>query len=163
MVQSGAITVKSGAKGDLNMLYGRYEHTIDSKNRVFVPAKYKEALGDSFKLSHNGFNKCILVYSNEEWQKYEETLASYPPTEFEDYIREVYSNTVDVQIDAQGRIVIPNYLKEKLKVNEDSVIKNLAILGVGTHLEIWSVEGYDQKSKKVDMENIRNLMIQRKL
>ena len=57
------------------MLYGRYEHTIDSKNRVFVPAKYKEALGESFKLSHNGFNKCILVYSNEEWQKYEEKLG----------------------------------------------------------------------------------------
>ena len=68
------------------MLYGRYEHTIDSKNRVFVPAKYKDALGDSFKLSHNGFNKCILVYSNEEWAKYEEKLASFPPTEFEDYI-----------------------------------------------------------------------------
>ena len=57
------------------MLYGRYEHTIDSKNRVFVPAKYKDTLGDSFKLSYNGFNRCILVYSNEEWQKYEEKLA----------------------------------------------------------------------------------------
>ena len=78
------------------MLYGRYDHVIDSKNRVFVPAKYKEALGDSFKLSHNGFNKCILVYSNEEWAKYEERLSSYPQTEFEDYIREVYSNTVDI-------------------------------------------------------------------
>ena len=145
------------------MLYGRYEHTIDAKNRVFVPAKYKEALGDSFKLSHNGFNKCILVYSNEEWQKYEEKLATFPPTEFEDYIREVYSNTVDVQIDTQGRIVIPSFLKDKLKVNDEAVVKNLAILGVGTHLEIWAVEGFEEKKKKVDMDNIRNLMIQMKL
>lgn len=145
------------------MLYGRYDHVIDSKNRVFVPAKYKEALGDSFKLSHNGFNKCILVYSNEEWAKYEERLSSYPQTEFEDYIREVYSNTVDVQIDSQGRIVIPNYLKEKLKIDKEAVIKNLAILGVGNHLEIWAVEGIEEKNKKVDMDKIKNLMIQMKL
>ena len=155
--------MKSGAKGVRIMLYGRYEHTIDSKNRLFVPAKYKEALGDSFKLSHNGFNKCILVYSNEEWAKYEEKLATFPPTEFEDYIREVYSNTVDVQVDAQGRIIIPNFLKEKRKVSDEAVIKNLAILGVGNHLEIWAVEGFEEKKKKVDMENIRNLMIQMKL
>ena len=145
------------------MLYGRYEHTIDSKNRVFVPAKYKEALGDSFKLSYNGFNRCILVYSDEEWQKYEEKLATYPPTEFEDYIREIYSNTVDVQLDTQGRIVIPNFLKEKLKVTSDATVKNLAILGVGTHLEIWSVEGFEAKNKTVDMDNIKKLMIQMKL
>ena len=145
------------------MLYGRYDHVIDSKNRVFVPAKYKEALGDSFKLSHNGFNRCILVYSNAEWAKYEEILATYPPTEFEDYIREVYSNTVDVQIDSQGRIVIPNYLKEKLKIDKDSVIKNLAILGVGNHLEIWAAEGIEEKNKKVDMDRIKSLMIQMKL
>ena len=144
------------------MLYGRYEHTIDAKNRVFVPAKYKEALGDSFKLSHNGMNNCILVYSNDEWKKYEEQLATLPSIEFEDYIREVYSNTVDVQIDSQGRIVIPNYLKEKLKITEESVVKNLAILGVGTHLEIWALEGIEAKNKKVDMDNIRKMMIQMK-
>ena len=43
------------------------------------------------------------------------------------------------------------------------MVKNLAILGVGTHLEIWAVEGFEEKKKKVDMENIRNLMIQMKL
>ena len=145
------------------MLYGRYEHTIDSKNRVFVPAKYKDTLGDSCKLSYNGFNRCILVCSNEEWQKYEEKLATYPPTEFEDYIREVYSNTVDVQLDAQGRIVIPNFLKEKLKVNSTAIVKNLAILGVSSDMEIWAVEGFKEKNKTLDMDNIKKLMIQMKL
>lgn len=144
------------------MLYGQYEHTIDAKNRVFVPAKYKEALGDSFKLSNNGFNNCILVYSNDEWEKFVNKINEFPSLEIEDFIREVFSNTVDVQIDSQGRIVIPNFLKEKLKVNEDSLVKNLLILGVGNHLEIWTREGLATKKKGVDMSHIKDLMIQMK-
>ena len=56
------------------MLYGRYEHTVDAKNRMFVPAKFKDELGSSFKLTYNDFNKCILVYSDMEWAKYEEKI-----------------------------------------------------------------------------------------
>ena len=145
------------------MLYGRYDHTIDSKNRVFVPAKYKDSLGESFILSSNGFNKCILVYSNEEWRKYEEKLVEQSQTEADDIFREVFSNTVDVQLDSQGRIVIPSYLKEKLKVDEETPIKNLVILGVGTHLEIWSEEGYAEKCRSLDREKMKKDMIQLKL
>jgi len=145
------------------MLYGRYEHTIDSKNRVFVPAKYKDALGESFILSSNGFNKCVLVYSTEEWRKYEEKLIEASQTEADDIFREVFSNTVDVQLDSQGRIVIPNYLKEKLKVDKEATVKNLVILGVGTHLEIWSEEGYAEKCNALDREKMRKDMIQLKL
>lgn len=145
------------------MLYGSYEHTIDAKNRVFVPAKYKESLGDSFKLSYNGLNNCILVYSNSEWDKLIEKITNNPEVENDDVHRVVFSNTVDVQIDSQGRIVIPNFLKDKLKVDEDAVIKNLAILGVGSHLEIWSVEGLAKKNQSLDREKIKNLMIQMRI
>ena len=137
------------------MLYGRYEHTIDAKNRVFVPAKYKEALGDSFKLSHNGFNKCILVYSNEEWAKYEEKISKLPSLKFDDFIRAIYSNTVDVQPDAQGRIIIPSFLKDKVEIE-----KNVLVMGVGTHIEIWAQEVFAEKSKTVDMNKIKELMME---
>ena len=76
------------------MLYGTYEHTVDAKNRMFVPAKFKEALGASFKVTYNDFNKCILVYSNEEWEKYEKKISELPSLQFEDFIRTIYSNTV---------------------------------------------------------------------
>ena len=145
------------------MHYGRYEHTIDAKNRVFVPAKYKDSLGDSFKLSYNGLNKCILVYSDAEWDKFISKFEDSPEVESGDFRRVIFSNTVDVQIDSQGRIVIPNFLKDKLKVNKDSVIKNLAILGVGNHLEIWSVEGLDEKNQSLDMEIVKNTMIQMRI
>ena len=145
------------------MLYGSYEHTIDAKNRVFVPAKYKESLGDSFKLSYNGLNKCILVYSNSEWDKFIGKIMNSPEIENDDVIRVVFPNTVDVQIDSQGRIVIPNFLKDKLKVNPEATVKTLAILGVGTHLEIWSVEGLEEKNRSLDADNIKNLMIQMRI
>lgn len=137
------------------MLYGRYEHTVDAKNRVFVPAKYKEDLSTSFKLTSNAFNKCILVYPNREWEKYEEKLSTLPSVKFDDFIREIYSNTVDVQVDSQGRIVIPQFLKEKVGIE-----KNVVFMGVGTHIEIWAEEVYEEKKKTVDMDKIKNLMIE---
>lgn len=137
------------------MLYGRFEHTVDAKNRVFVPAKFKESLGVSFKLTYNDFNKCILAYSNEEWEKYEEKISKLPTLQFEDFIREIYSNTVDVQIDGQGRIVIPQFLKENVNIE-----KNVIIMGVGSHLEIWAQEVFEEKKKSMDMNKIKNLMME---
>ena len=137
------------------MLYGRYEHTVDAKNRMFVPAKFKEALGSSFKVTYNDFNKCILVYSDEEWQKYEQKIAALPTLQFEDFIRAVYSNTVDVQLDAQGRIVLPQFLKDRVDIQ-----KNVLVMGVGSHIEIWAQEVYAEKQKTVDMNKIKDLMMQ---
>ena len=136
------------------MLYGRYEHTVDAKNRIFVPAKFKEALGASFKVTYNDFNKCILVYSDEEWAKYENKISELPTLQFEDFIRSVYSNTVDVQVDSQGRIVLPQFLKDKVNIQ-----KNVLVLGVGSHLEIWAQEEYVEKQKMVDMNRIKDLMM----
>lgn len=136
------------------MLYGRFEHTVDAKNRVFVPAKYKEVLDGSFKLTFNGFNKCIQVYSNAEWEKYEEKLTALPSLQFEDYVREIFSNTVDVQTDTQGRIVLPQFLKEKTNIQ-----KNVLFIGVGNHIEIWAQEAYEDKRKSLDMDEIKKLMI----
>ena len=137
------------------MLYGRYEHTVDAKNRMFVPAKFKEELGSSFKLTYNDFNKCILVYSDLEWAKYEEKISQLPSLKFDDFIREIYSNTVDVQVDAQGRIIIPSFLKDKVEIE-----KKVLVMGVGTHIEIWAQEVFAEKSKKVDMNKIKELMME---
>ena len=155
MVKSGAKTEKSGEKGGCLMLYGRYEHTVDSKNRMFVPAKFKDELGGSFKLTYNDFNKCILVYSEKEWAKYEEKISQLPSLKFDDFIRAIYSNTVDVQPDTQGRIVIPSFLKEKVDIE-----KNVLVMGVGTHIEIWAQEVFTEKSKTVDMNKIKELMME---
>ncbi len=138
------------------MLYGRYEHTIDAKNRVFIPAKYKEALGNSFKITYNKImNKCILVYSEDEWAELQKKVASLPTLQYQYFIREICSNTVDVQLDSQGRIVLPQFLKERAGLE-----KNALFLGVGNHLEIWSPEVLEEKDKEVDVEELTRLMME---
>lgn len=137
------------------MLYGRYEHTIDAKNRVFIPAKYKDALGNNFKITYNKLiNQCILVYSEEEWQEMQKKVKSLPSVQYQYFIREICSNTVDVQLDSQGRIVIPQYLKEKV-----GLAKNALFLGVGNHAEIWAPDVLEQKNSEVDLEELKRLMI----
>jgi MraZ protein len=138
-----------------SMLYGRYEHTIDAKNRVFIPAKYKDALGNNFKITYNKLiNQCILVYSEEEWQEMQKKVKSLPSVQYQYFIREICSNTVDVQLDSQGRIVIPQYLKEKV-----GLTKNALFLGVGNHAEIWAPDVLEQKNSEVDLEELKRLMI----
>jgi MraZ protein len=138
-----------------SMLYGRYEHTIDAKNRVFIPAKYKDALGNNFKITYNKLiNQCILVYSEEEWQEMQKKVKSLPSVQYQYFIREICSNTVDVQLDSQGRIVIPQYLKEKV-----GLAKNALFLGVGNHAEIWAPDVLEQKNSEVDLEELKRLMI----
>lgn len=138
------------------MLYGRYEHTIDAKNRVFVPAKYKEALGTNFKMTFNRItNKCILVYSNEEWEKLENEVIALQKVRHEVFIREIFSNTVDVQLDSQGRMVIPQFLKDCAELQ-----KNVLFLGVGNHIEIWSPDVLDAKNSAVDIEELKNMMME---
>jgi MraZ protein len=110
VVKSGVTVDKSGAKGGLKMLYGRYEHTVDAKNRVFVPAKYKEVLGGSFKLTCNGFTNCILLYTEREWEKFEEK----PKTSF-------------FKGAAESEVLINNRRELFLKVLSDSRYNSVCI------------------------------------
>ena len=132
------------------MLYGRYEHSIDAKNRVFIPAKFKDALGSNFKITYNKFlNQCILVYSETEWQVLQAKVKGLSNFQYQYFKREICSNTVDVQLDSQGRIVIPQYLKEKAGLS-----KNVLFLGIGDHAEIWSPEILEAKDNEVDLEEL---------
>ncbi len=138
------------------MLYGRYEHTIDAKNRVFIPAKYKDALGTNFKITYNKLlSPCILVYSEEEWQEMQKKIKNLPSFQCQYFVREICSNTVDVQLDSQGRIVIPQYLKDKVGLE-----KNALFLGVGNHAEIWAPDVLEQKNAEVDIEELKRTMIE---
>ena len=134
---------------------GSFNHSLDAKNRVFIPAKYKDALGNNFKITYNKLiNQCILVYSEEEWQEMQKKVKSLPSVQYQYFIREICSNTVDVQLDSQGRIVIPQYLKEKV-----GLTKNALFLGVGNHAEIWAPDVLEQKNSEVDLEELKRLMI----
>ena len=94
------------------MFMGEYNHTIDAKGRLIVPSKFREALGDTFVVT-KGLDGCLFVYDNEEWQAFEEKLRSLPITnkEARQFARFFLAGAAEVEVDKQGRILVPNIFK----------------------------------------------------
>ena len=89
----------------MNMFLGEYEHALDAKNRIFIPAKYREELGETFVITKS-VDKCLTVYTMAEWEKLKEKLDSLPGTKSRQIKRFIYANASDVQSDSQGRVLI---------------------------------------------------------
>jgi MraZ protein len=136
------------------MLTGTYRHTLDAKYRVFVPAKMREKLGASFVITVNT-DKCLSVYSNEEWAKFTDRLAQLPRTQARDMIRFLSRNAAEVVPDAQGRVIIPDTLREFAGID-----KNVVIIGVLDHAEIWDEARWDEHEKSLDMDAMTAQMIE---
>jgi len=119
-------------------MIGEYQHSIDAKNRLFIPAKFREELGGSFYIT-KGPDGCIYVCSQEYWTSIEEKLKTFPISKSRNLQRTLFANAAKLEPDAQGRIVIPKKLKEYA-----NLIKDVAIIGVSTHAEIWDLERWRQ-------------------
>jgi len=115
------------------VLYGEFQHTIDSKGRVIIPARFREELGERFILT-KGTDGCICAYSLSEWNKFDAKLSQLPTSDpkVREYLRFVYSGATECETDKQGRILIPQNLREYA-----SLEKEILIIGVSTKAEIW--------------------------
>lgn len=127
------------------MLSNEYRHAVDAKNRLFIPAKHREKLGDSFMVIRSVSEKCLNVYSLSEWSKFEDKLKTLPASQTRDLIRFIYRNAIEAVPDSQGRILLTQGLKDYAMID-----KNTVIVGCGTYAEIWSEDKYDEK---VEQEN----------
>ncbi|NLU35463.1 MAG: division/cell wall cluster transcriptional repressor MraZ [Clostridiales bacterium] len=134
------------------MFIGEYQHTIDSKGRVFMPAKFREKLGEKFVVT-KGLDNCLFVYPNEEWQSLESKLRTLPLTsrEARAFIRFFFAGAAECEADKQGRILIPANLREYA-----SLEKELSIIGVSTRVEIWDRETWEKYNgqSSLDQESI---------
>ncbi|ABY94461.1 MULTISPECIES: division/cell wall cluster transcriptional repressor MraZ [Thermoanaerobacter] len=129
------------------MLMGQYEHTIDAKGRVIIPAKFRGELGDRFVLT-KGLDNCLFVYSLEEWKNIEAKLKTLPLTKKDAraFTRFFLAGAVECEIDKQGRILIPANLREHAKIEKDVIF-----IGVSTRVEIWSKEVWEEYSNNTDV------------
>ena len=120
----------------MHMFMGEYNHTIDAKGRLIIPSKFREILGDAFVVT-KGLDGCLFVYDNEEWKRFEEKLRSLPITnkEARQFVRFFLAGATEAEVDKQGRILIPNVLREFAEITKDVVL-----VGVGSRIEIWSRE-----------------------
>lgn len=135
------------------MLMGKYTHNLDAKNRLFIPAKHRDQLGEAFVVTRN-IDKCLSVFSMEEWEKYTDKLEQLPSTQAREIARFIYSNACEVQPDSQGRVLISADL-----LTYAGIQKGAVIVGCGRRAEIWAEEIWNEKNGTAAEDDLRELMI----
>ena len=129
------------------MVLGQAQHTIDAKGRLIIPAKYREALGESFVVA-KGLDGCLFIYPIEQWNELESKLHTLPLTQKEarSFARFFFSGASEGEMDKQGRLIIPQTLREYAHLTKDCMI-----IGVDTRLEVWDLKAwqdYNGESEK---------------
>lgn len=114
------------------MFMGRFEHSIDAKGRVIIPAKYREDLGDSFVVTR-GLDGCLYLYPQEEWSEFVAKLQGLPSNQNTRKIqRQFLSKAMEVTLDKQGRILVPVLLRTSAGLEKDVVF-----VGMMNRVEVW--------------------------
>ena len=109
--------------GDCVMFMGEYNHTVDLKGRLIVPAKFREQLGDEFVVT-KGLDGCLFVYTSEEWHNIEEKFRNISMTskDARKFSRFFFAGAASCELDKQGRILLPPVLREYANLTKDVVL-----------------------------------------
>jgi MraZ protein len=146
------------------MLIGEYIHTIDIKNRISLPAKFRKELGKKIIITP-GLDQCLFIFTSKEWSRVSKRLSdtdsdlSFLQADKRSFNRFMFGRAVEVEVDSIGRILIPDFLKDRIGIKDRA-----AIIGVEDRVEIWNDkvwEGYrevvekqaDQLAEKLGSEN----------
>lgn len=130
------------------MLMGEYKHALDAKGRIIIPTKLREELGEKFIVTR-GLDGCLFGYPMEAWQSLSDKLTTNLPLSKKNarqVVRFFYSAATDVEVDKQGRIMIPQPLREYANLG-----KNVRIVGVSDRVEIW-----DENAWKAYLQDTQN-------
>jgi MraZ protein len=122
------------------MFMGEFQHNLDDKGRLIIPAKFREGLGASFVVTR-GLDHCLFVYPRSEWERIEAKLKALPFTRSDAraFTRFFFSGATECDLDKQGRITIPNHLREYAQLSRDCVV-----IGVSDRVEIWGKEMWER-------------------
>lgn len=136
------------------MFMGEYNHTVDAKGRLIVPSRFREQLGEEFVVT-KGLDGCLFVYENTEWKALEEKLHALPLTNANarKFSRFFLAGATTCEVDKQGRILLPAVLRDFAKIDKDAVL-----VGVGSRIEIWSRDVWNESNTYDDMEEIAENM-----
>ena len=136
------------------MLIGEYEHTIDAKGRISMPAKIRKDMGETFIVT-KGLDGCLFAFSQEEWLNFETKIKSLPLSDknARNFVRFFLAGATECEIDKQGRFLIPANLRVAAKLEKETII-----IGVGTRLEIWNKETWVSKDEEISADEIAENM-----
>ena len=133
------------------MFMGEYNHTIDAKSRLIIPSKFREILKDEFVVT-KGLDGCLFVFDNTEWTAFQEKLQKLPSLtnpEVRKFVRFFMAGASVVEVDKQGRILIPAVLREFAGLEKDVVLA-----GAGNRIEVWSSEKWAAANDDENIEEI---------
>lgn len=134
------------------MLIGEYQHNIDPKGRVIVPSKFREDLGERFYVT-KGLDGCLFVLSPAEWDKLQEKIMSMPISKARGLQRFFFSGAAEVEPDKQGRILIPQNLREHAGLGKD-----VTVIGAAVRAEIWDTDRWNDYNQSQTDEAIEASM-----
>lgn len=133
------------------MLIGEYIHTIDAKNRISLPVKFRKELGKKVIITP-GLDQCLFVFTSVEWQKVSKRLSSDADLSFlkadkRSFNRFMFGRATEVEVDSIGRILIPDFLKERIELKNTA-----AVIGVEDRVEIWNDKTWSKYREVVEKQ-----------
>lgn len=131
---------------------GEYQHSLDNKGRLFIPAKLREELGDVLYITLS-MDKCLSVYSAENWQRFSEKCNEMPYVK-QRKMRPLFAHAAKCELDAQGRTLVPQNLRDFANLT-----KNVTVVGCNNHAELWDSEEWAKLcADETTPENIASVM-----
>ena len=138
------------------MLVGTYKHGVDNKNRIFVPVKFRPALGHECVLARDIMYDCLNLYSTTSWQELTEKIETLPMIKMRAIRQFLYPNADEVGLDSQGRIILNQRLCADVGLAN---AKEVMIIGAHTHCQIWNVEQWELFNANLTCEQSREAML----
>lgn len=132
-----------------SMLGGEYRHSLDPKNRIFIPAKLRDELGATFVVAKDIREKCLKLYSLEEWARYMEPIKQQARKLQSSVLRYLSSTMAEVTPDSHGRVVLPKDL-----VSFAEIDKNVVVVGCYDYAELWAEESYERLKAEENVDQM---------
>lgn len=152
MVQSGAKCIETAQIAEVSAVTGEYRHSLDSKGRLFIPAKLREELGDVFYITLS-MDNCLSAYSAESWSEFSAKVNEMSYVK-QRKMRPLFAYAAKCELDGQGRTLIPAHLREYAGLG-----KSVTVVGCNNHVEIWDEQRWEELSaNEKTPENIAAVM-----
>ncbi len=130
------------------MFLGEFQHTVDQKGRLAIPAKFREELADGAVVTR-GLDKCLVIYPGSEWASLAERVSRLPQTQpnVRTLSRLLFSGAVDLSLDSQGRTILPQYLRKYA-----GIAANVAVIGLYQRIEVWGLDEWNAVKATTEAE-----------
>ncbi len=131
------------------MFIGEYKYNLDDKNRLAIPSKFRKFFTDGAVIT-KGLDNCLFIYTAKEWQKLVDKLANLPISQAKSraFSRMMLAGAMDVLLDKQGRIILPDYLKQFAELN-----KQVVLAGLYNRLEVWDEKAWAKYQRVSEKES----------